>query len=448
MNILICPDKFKGTLTSEEVAKALRKGIQKSKPEAKVTISPLADGGEGTLEIILKEVGGRRIIKTVKGPYGRSVKASYIIMPSKKGQPKTAFIEMAQASGLKHKKRIKRPVKASTYGTGQLITSAINSGCRKIYITLGGSATTDAGIGALRAIGVNFYNRFGGTVKNGGSSLNFIKSFSDKIINKAVKDTEFIIATDVDNPFYGLSGAVRIYAKQKGANPSQRERLERGFKKFAKLILKEKNIDLQKIPGTGAAGGLAGGLIAFLPNSKIIKAFDLISEMTGLEQKIKKSDLVITGEGRMDEQTLHGKVPFGVLQLCKKNKKKILAINGSFGTGWPKLLEEHFWVIYNILGERAFLRKNDAKPLIYKPFHHKIPIKLDRMDISKRYGRKKSKELIEFFIPLMLEDFLKGKWVVRIRPEIKAKEKTALKKRAKNLRSAFKVLPAKLRKKQ
>lgn len=383
MKILLAPDKFKGTLSALEAAYAMKEGIEKNMPESETIICPIADGGGGSIEIISKEVGGKIIFKTVRGPYGNPVKAKYLILPQEKDEPKTAFIEMAEASGLDLTKRIKRPLSATTYGTGELIKSALNSNCRKIIITLGGSATSDAGIGALQALGVYFYNRFSRKVTGGGKSLNFIKYFEDKYIHLGVKKTEFLIGVDVNNPFYGPKGAPKIYAKQKGANLAQVQRLERGFKKFAQLIFVKKSIDLQKKPGSGAAGGLAGGLISFLPNANIANAFDLISSMINLENKVKSADVIITGEGRIDEQTIHGKAPFGILKLAKKHNKKIIVIAGQLGTGWEKAFRE-FPAVYTLSG-------------------HKLPINSPK---DKAYVKKKSAQLLTHFTPIFLEDFL------------------------------------------
>jgi glycerate kinase len=403
MNILISPDKFKGSLTALEAAEAMKKGLESKIPNIKITLSPVADGGDGTLDTIIETTGGQKIVKEVTGPYEKPVKASYGIIPKKSNEPLTAVIEMAQASGLSLIKKAKKPLEATTYGTGELINAALEKGCQKIIITVGGSATNDGGTGALQALGIMFLNSQRKPLGLGGTHLAAITSVDESKLNKKAKLTEFVIATDVDNPFYGPNGAINTYAKQKGASAAQRQQLEAGFKSFAKLILKEKNIDLQKIPGSGAAGGLAGGLLAFLPNVSIVNGFSIISKITNLENKIKNSDYIITGEGQIDEQTIHGKAPCGVYKLAKKHNKKILFITGQLGKDWQKTLE-YFEVIYTLTGLRAIIRQNEPK--IEVPFQHRIAMYFQKIKISEKFASKNAFILTEKLTPFFFKDFI------------------------------------------
>lgn len=403
MRVLLAPDKFKGTLSATEVAEAMKKGLEKNIPGIKISLNPVADGGEGTLDTILTATGGERVFITVTGPYGKTVEACYGILPKKSSEPLTAIIEMAQASGLSLVKGIKKPLKANSFGTGELIKSALDKGCQKILITVGGSATNDAGTGALQALGVKFLNKKSKPLSLGGKQLWAITHIDQSSLYKKAETAEFIIATDVDNPFYGPHGAVNTYAEQKGANIIQRQLLEKGFKNFAGIIFEEKKTDVQKIPGSGAAGGLAGGLFSILPNVSIVNGFEIVSSLTKLEKKIKKVDYVITAEGQIDEQTIHGKAPYGVAMLAKKHQKKVIAVAGKLGEGWQNCLD-YFEIIYTLTGQIGTIRNSKAKLEI--PFDHKIALLFNKMNISEKYSLKNTSTLIEQLTPVFLKDFI------------------------------------------
>lgn len=353
MKILLAPDKFKGTLTATEVAQAMKDGISNDFPNYEITISPVADGGDGTLDVLLSVLGGQKIIQAVTGPYGEKINASYGILPEINDEPKTAIIEMAQASGLFLSNNPKNAPDATTYGTGELIKAALNAGCKKIILGLGGSATSDAGTGALQALGARFYENSKKLIENmNGQKLSSLTSFDTDLLDARLQETEILLATDVDNPFYGPQGSIAIYAEQKGANADQRQFLETGFINFANLVNKKLNIDLQNTGGSGAAGGLAGGLFAFLPNAKIVSGFQTIAEFTGLEEKIKECDLVITGEGKIDSQTARGKAPYGVISLARKYNKEKIVIGGILGDNWQLIAENDNKIgVYAIAGD-------------------------------------------------------------------------------------------------
>ena len=325
MKIVAAIDSFKGSMTSLEVSEAFEKGVRKVYKDAEFLKIPLADGGEGTVEALIDNLNGEMINIKVKDPLMRDVDSFYGIS----GDGKTAVIEMAAASGLPLLGPEERnPMKATTFGTGELIKNALEKGCREFIIGIGGSATNDAGTGMLSALGYVFLDENGNELIPNGENLGNIKSFKDDKAMKELAEAKFLIACDVDNPFYGSNGAAYVYGKQKGATEEVIKILDNGMRNFSDVIKELKNTDISNVSGAGAAGGLGGAFMAFF-NSELKPGIDIITEKIELESKINGSDYVITGEGRIDFQSAMGKTPSGVAKLAKKYGIPVIAIGGS-----------------------------------------------------------------------------------------------------------------------
>lgn len=325
MKVVAAIDSFKGSMTSLEVAAAFEKGVKKVYKDAEFIKIPLADGGEGTVKALIDNLDGKMVNIKVKDPLMRDIDSFYGIS----GDGKTAVIEMAAASGLPLLSSNERnPLKATTFGTGELIKDALEKGCREFIIGIGGSATNDAGTGMLSALGYIFLDENGNELEPNGENLINIKSFKDDKVMKEVSEAKFLIACDVDNPFYGTNGAAHVYGKQKGATSDIIKILDDGMRNFSNVIEKIKKTDISNISGSGAAGGLGGAFTAFF-NSELKPGIDIITEKIELENKINGSDYVITGEGRIDFQSAMGKTPSGVAKLAKKYGIPVIAIGGS-----------------------------------------------------------------------------------------------------------------------
>ncbi|MGL5328375.1 MAG: glycerate kinase family protein [Peptostreptococcaceae bacterium] len=324
MKIVIAIDSLKGSLSSIEAANAIKKGISNAKLNAEVEIKPLADGGEGTVDALVEGMNGKKEFIKVCGPAKNTVEAAYGILED----TNTAIMEMAQAAGITLVSGDeKNPLTTTTYGVGEMITEAISKGCRNFIVGIGGSATNDAGIGMLQALGFRFYDENDNIVDLGGQALNQVKriDISEKL--KELDECTFKIACDVNNPLYGLNGAAHIYGPQKGATPEIVEELDKGLRNFAEIVKRDLGKDLAEVPGVGAAGGLGFGFLAFL-NSKLESGIKIILDETKLEECVKDADIVVTGEGRLDNQTAMGKAPIGVAKLAKKYGAKVIAIAG------------------------------------------------------------------------------------------------------------------------
>ncbi len=326
MNVLIAPDSFKGSLTAELVANIIAENLALP-PKSEVVRLPMSDGGEGFSETVTAACGGETVTLKVKNPHGKLIKASYGII---KDKVKTAVIDVASASGLILISKFDRdPVTSSTYGTGQMILDAVNKGCKKIILGLGGSATNDCGTGILNALGVRFYTKNNLEIKNiCGGNLCDVEFIDESGITKELKKTEFLIACDVDNPLVGENGAAYVYAPQKGATKDGVVFLDRNLRCFADIVLQKYGKDIASMKHGGAAGGIAAGLSVFF-NTEIKSGFDIVASVTGLEEKIKKSDLVITGEGCTDSQSLRGKLPVQVANIAAKYGKSCVLISGN-----------------------------------------------------------------------------------------------------------------------
>jgi glycerate kinase len=335
MRVLICPDSFKECLSAKRVAEHIAIGIRRVIPRAEIHIIPLADGGEGTVASMVDATGGKLKRVKVNDPLMRSVDSFYGIL----GDKKTALIEMAAASGLELlNSRDRNPWITSTFGTGELIKYAMDEGCKKIIVGIGGSATNDGGMGAAMALGIKFLDKHGNELAPGGGSLGDLESIDNSGIDIRIRETGIYVACDVTNPLTGKNGASYIFGPQKGADADMVERLDRNLCHFAIQIKRYLGRDIEHVPGSGAAGGLGAGLIAFT-NAEIRPGFELVAEITDLNKWIGWSDIVITGEGKIDFQTKFGKTPFGVAGAAGKLYKPVIAIAGTLGQGYEVLYE-------------------------------------------------------------------------------------------------------------
>lgn len=321
--VVVASDSFKGCLSSIRVAEAVEKGIHSIHPDCQVQKLAVADGGEGTIEALLTTIGGHMVKADVLDPLGRPIIAEYAIL-----EDGTAVIEMSKASGLTLLHQSERnPLMTSTYGTGQLIADAFSKGCRKFLIGIGGSATNDAGTGMLEALGYRFMDAEGNILKGEGRSLESIMTIDTSAAIPELKSAEFIVACDVDSPFHGQKGAAYVYAPQKGATPQMVELLDNGLKHFADIIKGTTGKNISEMPGAGAAGGLGGAFKAFL-NADLKKGADMVLDAIGFDQMVEDADLVITGEGKIDSQTLNGKLPSAVAQRASARNIPVMAICG------------------------------------------------------------------------------------------------------------------------
>jgi glycerate 2-kinase len=336
MKILIAPDSMKDCLPAEEVARNIELGIRKVLPDADIKIIPMADGGEGTTKTLVAATGGKLVEARVHDPLMREIKACYGIL----GNSNTAVIEVAAASGLELlKKEERNPWFTTSYGSGELIRSALDHGCRKILVGLGGSATNDAGAGIIQALGGRLLDKNGKEISRGGGALSELAEIDLSGLDKRLSESSIAVACDVKIPLCGEQGTSKVYGAQKGADSVMREKLDDNLRNFSILIKEKFNIDIADMEGAGAAGGIGGGLKALLL-AELKSGFSMIAELTRLEEAIKSSDLIITAEGRTDAQTLSGKVPFGIAQLGKKYNIPVIIISGSLLSGSEKLYDE------------------------------------------------------------------------------------------------------------
>ncbi|ESL02518.1 putative glycerate kinase [Catonella morbi ATCC 51271] len=325
MKVTVAVDSFKGSLSSLKAGEAIKKGILISMPEVMVTVRPLADGGEGTVEALIFAIGG--IIDNVKvmGPLGEKIEARYGIIK----ESKTAVIEMSEAAGITLISEEKRnPLNTTTYGVGELIKAAVNKGCRNFIVGIGGSSTNDGGAGMLQALGFGLLNNDGNQIPLGAKGLKDLVMITDNDVLPELKECNFKIACDVTNQLCGKSGCSTVFGPQKGATSEMIKDMDSWLKRFARLTKNKYASSDAKLPGTGAAGGLGFAFLSYT-NSSLKSGIDIVIEETRLEDYIKEADIVITGEGRLDGQTVFGKAPVGVAKLAKKYEKKVIAFAGS-----------------------------------------------------------------------------------------------------------------------
>ena len=343
MKILLAPDSFKDSLSATEVCQALENGIHQVLPNAQITTIPMADGGEGTIATLIEFQNGRIVELEASDPLGKKIRSSYGVVDQ------TAIIEMARVSGLELLSLEERnPLKTSTFGTGELIKDALDRGCRDFIIGIGGSATNDGGTGMLQALGANFLDSDGNNILVKGENLREIQEIGVSQLDPRIKDSKIQAACDVSNPLLGSNGASHVFAPQKGADDKMVEALENGLTHFSKKTFELFEQDFSNIPGAGAAGGIGFGLMAYL-GAELKSGFDIIAEWVGLEKEIQKADLIITGEGKIDEQSRLGKVPWGVAQWAKKYGKPVICISGQKGEVGE--IEKDFEGIYSLMEE-------------------------------------------------------------------------------------------------
>ena len=336
MKIVIAPDSFKESLTALEAATAIENGMKKILPEASFVKVPMADGGEGTVQSLVDATGGKIINKTVTGPLGTPVEAFFGIS----GDEKTAVIEMAAASGLHLVPPGDRnPLITTTRGTGELIAAALDYGVEQIIIGIGGSATNDGGAGMARALGIMLLDTDGKEIGEGGGALNSLAAVNIAGIDKRLDSVKIDVACDVDNPLTGMRGASHIFGPQKGATQEVVEVLDNNLHHYADIIRKDLGKDIEHVSGAGAAGGLGGGLMAFL-SAELKRGVDIVLEATKLENQLIDADFVITGEGKIDGQTIFGKTPIGVAKTAKRHNVPVIAIAGNVASD-SEIVHQH-----------------------------------------------------------------------------------------------------------
>ncbi|CEP66881.1 Glycerate kinase [Moorella glycerini] len=328
--IVIAPDSFKESLDAPAVAAAIAEGIKRVFPEVETVTVPMADGGEGLTTTLVAATGGREITTTVTGPLGQPVRAAWGIL----GDGTTAVVEMAQASGLPLVPREKRnPLFTTTYGTGELIRQALDAGCRRLIVGIGGSATNDGGAGMAQALGAKLLDAKGQDIGPGAAGLEELDRIDIQGLDPRVKEAEILVACDVDNPLCGPRGASAVYGPQKGATPEMVPRLDAALARLAGIIERDLGKDVRELPGAGAAGGLGAGLAAFL-DANLRRGIELVIEAVDLDGILARgADLVITGEGEINRQTAYGKVPAGVARVAGKYGIPVVALVGSIGEG-------------------------------------------------------------------------------------------------------------------
>ncbi|MDE5054624.1 glycerate kinase [Niallia taxi] len=360
MKIVLAPDSFKESLSALQVAESIERGFKQVLPNAEYVKVPMADGGEGTVQSLVDATGGRIIKNTVTGPLGEAAEAFFGIL----GNEKTAVIEMAAASGLHLVPATKRnPLLTTTRGTGELIAAALDYNVNHIIIGIGGSATNDGGAGMARALGARFLNSDGQEIAEGGGALSDLAAIDLSRLDSRLADVKIEVACDVDNPLIGPKGASAIYGPQKGATPVIVNQLDENLAHYAAIIEKDLGVKIADVPGAGAAGGLGGGLLAFM-QAKLSRGVDIVMEAAKLSDIIAGADLVITGEGKIDGQTIFGKTPIGVAKTAKKHGVPVIGIAGNVASDSDVVHEYGIDAIFSIVPgavslQEAFLHADE-----------------------------------------------------------------------------------------
>jgi glycerate kinase len=335
MKIVIAPDSYKGSLTAKEACAAMKRGALKAVPDAEVITVPMSDGGEGTARSLVDSLGGAIVECEVKNPLGAPVTASYGLLGDG-----TAVIEMAEASGLTLiGKEQRNPMAATTYGTGELIKDALGRGCRNFILAIGGSATNDGGAGMAQALGFSLLDGTGRQISFGGAGLAEIDRIDKGSADSRIGESRFTVACDVDNPLCGENGASNVFGPQKGATPEMIRILDKNLEHYAAVIERDMGVQVKDVSGAGAAGGLGAGMMAFL-NADLKPGVEIVIDAVDLKSKLKGSDLVITGEGGCDFQTVKGKTPYGVARTAKEAGVPAVIIAGNIGAG-TEVLYDH-----------------------------------------------------------------------------------------------------------
>jgi len=346
MRVVIAPDSLKESLCAEDAAQAVAEGVRCACPEAEVVLAPIADGGEGTVAAMVAATNGRECIADVTDPLGRPIRAAWGLC----GDERTAVVEMARASGLELLTSAERdPMRTSTRGTGELIAAALNAGARRIVVGIGGSATVDGGTGMAAALGVRFLDAAGDEITDcRGGRLADIANVDISGRDARLDECDIAVACDVTNPLTGADGAARVYGAQKGAGPAQVEELERGLANLSRVISHALGIEVNDLPGAGAAGGLGAGLVAFL-GARLQSGVATVLDAVDLRGKLTGADLVITAEGRVDAQSAFGKAPAGVAALAAELGVPCIVLAGSLGPGFEALYSHGVCGVFSIL---------------------------------------------------------------------------------------------------
>lgn len=351
MKIIIAPDSFKESLSALEVAEAIESGFKKVFPDAEYIKVPMADGGEGTVQSLIDATQGRLKTVEVTAPLGQRVSAQFGIS----GDSKTAIIEMAAASGLHLVPNEQRnPLITTSYGTGELILAALDEGVEKIILGIGGSATNDGGAGMLQALGVALLDANQQAIGLGGGNLSKIESIDFSGLDARLAHVDLEVACDVNNPLCGQHGASAVFGPQKGATPEMVATLDQALSHFADKIQAIRNINIKNHAGAGAAGGMGGGLLT-LPHTRLKAGVQIVIEAVDLATKMQHADLVITGEGRMDSQSAHGKTPIGVARVAKQYHKPVIAIVGCLREDYEVVYEHGIDVVFPIIRQLGSL---------------------------------------------------------------------------------------------
>ena len=346
MIVVIAPDSYKESLSALEVATQIELGFKEVFPDAVCIKVPMADGGEGTVQAMVEATDGQRIEVAATDPLGQRIRSFYALT----GDGHTAMIEMAAASGLGLVPPSQRnPNLTSSFGTGELILAALDAGARHLILGIGGSATNDGGAGMLQALGVQLLDAQGTALPPGGGALGALARIDITGLDARLRDTRVEVACDVDNPLTGPRGASAIFGPQKGATPEMVQTLDANLKHFAHIIQRDLGVDVDAVPGAGAAGGMGAALLAFL-RGELRPGCEIIAKAVGLDAAVRDADLVITGEGRIDQQTIFGKTPFGVATVAKRHGKPVIAIAGSLGTNAHVVHAHGIDAIFSVLG--------------------------------------------------------------------------------------------------
>ena len=339
---VLIPDSFKGTMSSSEIIAIMKERIEAYNPGCDIVSIPVADGGEGSVDAFLTALGGEKIKVRTKGPWGEELDSFYGMLPDK-----TAVIEMAASAGLPQVGDRKDPSKTTTYGVGELILAAAKNGAKRLVIGLGGSATNDAGCGAAAACGVSFLDKEGNSFIPVGGTLDKIDKIDISTMDESVRSLPITAMCDIDNPFYGPTGAAAIFGPQKGADEKMVELLDGKMKHLASIIEAQLGIVLQEIPGSGAAGGMGGGMKAFF-GARMQMGIDAVLEITGFEDLAAGADMIFTGEGKIDSQSLRGKVVIGVARKARKMDIPVIAVVGDIGDDIDAAYDEGVTGIFSI----------------------------------------------------------------------------------------------------
>ena len=354
--ILLVPDSFKGTLSSRQVCQVMAGQLRRFFPQAQVKSIPVADGGEGSVEAFLAAAGGERRTRTVTGPFGEPVEAFYGIL----GDGRTAVIEMAACAGLPLAEGRLNPERATTYGVGELLLAAKEAGCTKAILGLGGSCTNDGGVGAAAALGAKFTRADGAAFIPTGGTLGEIAALDVSPVAQALQGMELTAMCDIDNPLYGEAGAAAVFAPQKGADAALVARLDAGLRHLGQVSARCLGRDFSHLPGTGAAGGLGFGMAAFC-GAQLRMGIDAVLDAVGFDSLLPGTDVVFTGEGKIDSQSARGKVVSGVAARCRKAGVPVVAVVGQIGQGFEEMYQQGLTAVFSI--NRA------AQPFAESRFH-------------------------------------------------------------------------------